>query len=185
MMTTLNGRLDDPDAWVTGVSDDHYWAIDRGYSTFDTILVGRRTYEEMAAFWPGAGDEPGASAPQQSMARRMSAYQKYVFSSADSRDLGWTNTEGVRVRNDDDIRAFATDLTAQPGGDIHLSGGATLAQTFVRLGLVDEYRFFVYPVVSKGMCWYDQVDGADGLELRSAATYDDGVAALTYKAVRS
>ena len=39
MMTTLNGRLDGPDAWVTGVSEDHYQEIDRGYGTFDTILV--------------------------------------------------------------------------------------------------------------------------------------------------
>ncbi|UPK76930.1 dihydrofolate reductase family protein [Nocardioidaceae bacterium SCSIO 66511] len=108
---------------------------------------------------------------------------KYVFSSAETGDLGWTNAEGVRVRGDDDIRAFVADLTAQPGGDIHLSGGATLAQTFVRLGLVDEYRFFVYPVVSKGRCWYDQIDAIPGLEPTSATTYDDGVAALTYRAI--
>jgi hypothetical protein len=38
MMTTLNGRLDDPDAWVTDISDDLYREIDRVYGTFDTIL---------------------------------------------------------------------------------------------------------------------------------------------------
>jgi dihydrofolate reductase len=51
MMTTLNGRLDDPDAWVTGVPDDLYAELDRLYETFDTILVGRTTYEEMFAYW--------------------------------------------------------------------------------------------------------------------------------------
>ena len=40
MMTTLNGRLDDPGAWVTGIPDDLYAEIDRVYESFDTILVG-------------------------------------------------------------------------------------------------------------------------------------------------
>lgn len=177
MMTTLNGRLDDPDAWVTGVSDDHYGEIDRRYATFDTILVGRTTYEEMREYWPTAGDEPHASAPQRSMAQRMTDYRKCVLSTAEGLDLGWANAALVTVRGDDDIRAFIGDLKAQPGKDIHLSGGATLAQTVVRLGLVDEYRFFVYPVVSQGQCWFDQVDGL-ALEPFGTAAFEDGATAL-------
>ena len=57
MMTTLNGRLDDPMAWLHGVRDDQYREIDRIYATYDTVLVGRTTYEEMAAYWPGALSE--------------------------------------------------------------------------------------------------------------------------------
>ena len=57
MMTTLNGRLDDPIVWVKGVGDDQYRAIDRLYASYDTVLVGRTTYEEMAAHWPGALSE--------------------------------------------------------------------------------------------------------------------------------
>ena len=45
MMTTLNGRLDDPAAWVHDVVDDQYRAIDRIYSTYDTVLVGRSAPE--------------------------------------------------------------------------------------------------------------------------------------------
>ena len=50
MMTTLNGRLDDPAAWVKGVPDDLYAELDRLYGTFDTILVGRTTYDEMLEY---------------------------------------------------------------------------------------------------------------------------------------
>jgi hypothetical protein len=50
MNTTVNGRLDDPFAWFVGVAEDLYGEINRGYETFDTILVGRVTYEEMAAY---------------------------------------------------------------------------------------------------------------------------------------
>jgi hypothetical protein len=50
MMTTLDGRLDDPMAWVSSVGEDQYRAIDRIYARYDTVLVGRTTYEEMAAY---------------------------------------------------------------------------------------------------------------------------------------
>ncbi len=40
MMTTLNGRVDDPGAWVTSVGDDIYAELNRAYRTFDTVLVG-------------------------------------------------------------------------------------------------------------------------------------------------
>ena len=112
MMTTLNGRLDDPAAWVTGVPDDLYAELDRLYATFDTILVGRTTYDEMVEYWPGAETEAGGSESSRSMGE-------------------------VLAHGDEDVVAFVNDLKAQPGGDIHLSGGARLAKTLVRLGLVD------------------------------------------------
>ncbi|WP_457581904.1 hypothetical protein [Ensifer canadensis] len=52
MMTTLNGRLDDPLAWIGSVGDDQYRAIDRLYAPYDTVFVGRVTCEEMASYWP-------------------------------------------------------------------------------------------------------------------------------------
>jgi dihydrofolate reductase len=130
MMTTLNGRLDDPGDWVTGISDDHYAEIDRAYATYDTILIGTTTYEEMYAYWPGAEtDESGFaesnSAINQSVARKMNSYKKFVFTGAgEKRELEWNNAEQVPVHSDDDIRSFVRELKAQPGGDIHLAGGA-------------------------------------------------------------
>ena len=59
MMTTLNGRLDDQLVWVDIIGDDLYTEIDRAYDSFDTVLVGRVTYEEMFAYWPGAETEEG------------------------------------------------------------------------------------------------------------------------------
>ena len=178
MMTTLNGRLDDPDAWLTGLSEDHYQEIDRGYATFDTILVGRVTAEEMYEYWPGAGDEEGASKSQQRMAEKMHLYKKYVFTTDPDLRLEWHNAEPVVVTNDDDIRSFVAELKAQPGGDIHLSGGARLAQTIVRLGLVDEFRFFVFPVYSPGATWFGQLDRRLTLELTSSTAFENGAVAL-------
>ena len=181
MMTTLNGRLDDPGAWVTGVSDDHYQEIDRGYATFDTILVGRVTAGEMAADWPSARDDENAGETHRSMAEKMHTYKKHVFTTDPELTLTWNNAEPVVVSTDDDIRAFVTDLKAQPGGDIHLSGGARLATTLVRLGLVDEYRFFVYPVYSPGTSWFDELESQQTLELISSTAFESGVVAVYCK----
>ncbi|WP_455854232.1 hypothetical protein [Ensifer canadensis] len=69
MMTTLNGRLDDPLAWLSSVGDDQYRAIHRLYATYDTVLVGRVTYEEMASYWPGALSEDVGTETNRKMAR--------------------------------------------------------------------------------------------------------------------
>lgn len=178
MMTTLNGRLDDPDAWMTGLSDDHYQEIDRGYATFDTILVGRVTADEMAEYWPGARDDEGAGEAHRGMAEKMHAYKKYVVTSDPEWTSTWHNAEPVVVSGDDEIRAFVADLRAAPGGDIHVAGGASLAQTLVRLDLVDEYRFFVYPVYSPGACWYGELRSEKALELVRSTTFEDGAVAV-------
>ena len=76
--------------------------------------------------------------------------------------------------------AFVEDLKAQPGGDIHLAGGARLAQTMVRLGLVDQYHFVVHPIVSPGASWFDQIEEQRGMTLGSATAYSNGVVGLYY-----
>jgi dihydrofolate reductase len=188
MMTTLNGRLDDPGAWVADVGDDHYAEIDHAYEAFDSILVGSTTYSEMVAYWPGAmtNDEgwEGANAEiNRSMAHKMHSYKKYVFTrAADPKPLEWNNAQTVVARSDDDIVDFIGDLKSQPGGDIHLAGGASLAQDFARLGLVDEYRFSIFPLVSPGARWFDKLQTTDTMELVSSAAYKSGVVLLHYRA---
>lgn len=182
MMTTLDGRLDAPDAWVTGVPDDLYAELDRLYETFDTILVGRTTYEEMFEYWPGAETAEEGSEISRSMARKMNSYKKFVFTGAgEEAALEWNNAELVQVLGDADVERFVGELKAQPGGDIHLSGGARLAQTLVRLGLVDRYHFVMHPVISDGARWFEQIEEQRSLELLSATAYSNGVVGLYYE----
>jgi len=181
MMTTLNGRLDDPLAWIHGVSDDQYREIDGIYATFDTVLVGRTTYEEMAAYWPGALAEAAGTVTNQAMARRMHAYKKLVFSRSGRRKLTeWNNVDQVVVGTDDELAQYLANLKAQPGGDIHLSGGANFAQSVIGLDLVDEFHFFVYPVVSPGASWFSPLTDNRELKLLGASTYENGVVRLHY-----
>jgi dihydrofolate reductase len=182
MMTTLNGRLDDPDAWVTGIPDDLYAEIDRRYETFDTVLVGRTTYEEMYEYWPGAETDEEGSEISRSMARKMNSYKKYVFSGAsEETPLEWNNAELALVHSDEDVAVFVNGLKAESGGDIHLSGGARLAKTMSRLGLVDQYHLVVYPVVSGGSSWFDEITDQRSMRLLSANAYSNGAVGLYYE----
>lgn len=181
MMTTLNGRLDDPMAWVHGVSDDQYRDIDHLYAGYDTVLVGRTTYEEMAGYWPGALSETVGTETNRSMARRMHAYRKIVFTRSGGHKLSdWNNTEQVVVESDAALAKYLTELKAQPGADVHVSGGATLAQAVIALDLVDEFHFFVYPIVSPGVPWFAKLRDKRELKLLTSSSYESGVVRLSY-----
>jgi dihydrofolate reductase len=183
MMTTINGRLDDPDAWVSGLSDDLYTEIDHIYSTFDTILVGHKTYQEMVEYWPGAEFDPNGSEISKRMASKMNAYRKYVISGEHEKQaLDWNNAEQVLVHSDKALTDFVHYLKTESGKDIHLSGGASLAQSMIRLGLVDEYHFNIYPVVSAGATWFDQIENQLNLALLDTKVFETGVVSLRYKA---
>jgi dihydrofolate reductase len=181
MMTTLNGRLDDPMAWIHEVGDDQYRDIDEIYAGYDTVLVGRTTYEEMAAYWPGALSESVGTKTNRTMARRMNSYRKLVFSRSGQHKLTeWNNVEQVVTASDDELAGYLARVKAQPGGDIHLSGGASFAQTVIGLDLVDEFHFFVYPVVSPGASWFAQLPDKRDLQLLGAKSYKSGVVGLHY-----
>jgi dihydrofolate reductase len=72
------------------------------------------------------------------------------------------------------------NLKAQPGGDIHLAGGSSFARSVIGLDLVDEFQFFVYPVVSPGTPWFSPLPGKCELKLLGASTYENGVVRLHY-----
>jgi dihydrofolate reductase len=143
----------------------------------------------MQAYWPGAltaetGYADADAGTNRRMAQKMNAYRKYVFSRRDhGSELSWANSEPVTTPTDDDVITFVKDLKNQPGRDIHLAGGATLAQHFVRLGLVDRFRFLVYPVVSAGAQWFDRTDQPPALRLNEVTRYENGVVVLDYGVV--
>ncbi|MBZ7923929.1 dihydrofolate reductase family protein [Ensifer adhaerens] len=184
MMTTLNGRLDDPLAWMGTVVDEQYRAIDRLYAGYDTVLVGRTTYEEMVGYWPSALNDEAGGETNRAMAKRMHDYRKIVFSRTGERPISpWHNAERVVAADDEALSRYLTNLKAEPGGDIHLSGGASLAQTVIGLGLVDRYHFFVYPVVSPGKPWFARLRDKNELQLIGSENYDNGVVGLHYATV--
>jgi len=143
--TSIDGFIDGPNGefdWpVMGPELSAYSeSLDR---RVDTLLFGRPVWQMMVGFWPNAeamSDDPHVTA----FAPFWRATPKIVFSRSYAGDE-WTD----RVISDD-LPAEVTALKAQPGADLLLTGGASLAAALTEHGLIDEYHIAVHPVVLGG-----------------------------------
>lgn len=181
MMTNLNGNLDTPENWIEqGIAEDVYKAIVTRYRDIDTILIGENSYAQMVEYWPGA--ENDGSETNQEMARYQNSYKKYIISNGKTKkQLEWNNSEHTLIHSDEEMVEFIKELKSQTGKDIHLAGGVGLAQSLIRLNLVDEYRLFVYPTVVAGPAWFDKIEDRRDMELGSATTYTGGVVGMFFQ----
>jgi dihydrofolate reductase len=140
----------------------------------EALLFGRRTWQTMAAAWPGRAGDPFAD--------RMNEIPKYVASrSLTQDDLFWSNSTLLPA---DDAIAAVRELRARAGGDIQVMGSASLAAQLITNDLVDEYRLMIEPIVLGGGKRLFPEDGhARTLELASASTSKTGVHICTYRPV--
>ena len=139
-MATLDGFFAGPN----GEIDWH--RVDEEFNEFaiaqldsaDGLLFGRVTYQGMASYWPtdmARTDDP-------IVAGKMNTLPKIVFSRTLDK-VEWNNTRLVKGNVEEEI----SKLKQQPGQDWLLFGSADLASTLTNLGLIDEYRVMVNPVV--------------------------------------
>jgi dihydrofolate reductase len=113
-------------------------------------LLGRRTYEIFAAYWPKAGEE------EQALAQPLNTRPKYVASRTLSEPLEWQNSTMLKG----DVAEAVAALKQEQGDDLHLFGSAELAQALLEQRLVDEYRLMIDPVVVGGGKRLFRDDGA-------------------------
>jgi len=137
-------------------------------------LCGRRLYEEMT-YWETAEENPSAPEHELEFARIWKKLPKIVFSKTLEKVEG--NARLVR----DGVAEEAAKLKDQPGKDLAV-GGAGLASTLIELGLVDEYRLFVSPVVlGGGTPYFPARDARIELELVETRTFGSRVVYLRYR----
>ena len=122
------------------------------------FLLGRRTYEIFAAYWPNAPEE------EQVVAEPLNAKPKYVASTTLSAPLEWQNSNLL----DGDVPDAVSALRQENGGDIHVIGSTQLVQTLLEHGLVDELRLMIDPLIIGGGKRIFRDDG----ELRSFRLVD-------------
>jgi dihydrofolate reductase len=148
-------------------------AIDQGLREAGGLLFGRRTWEGMAAAWPGRAGDPFAD--------RMNEIPKYVA----SRTLGEGDLEAWNASTllpAEDAIAGIRELRARDGGPLHLWGSPTLAKQLIEHDLVDEYRIMIEPILLGGGKGIFPPDGrARPLQLVSAQTAGTGVLVCTYR----
>jgi dihydrofolate reductase len=138
----------------------------------DALLLGRTTYEGLAALWPHLGEDPVMG----SCAEQINGMPKYVASRTVSGPLAWNAT----LIEGDVVRAVPALKDKHPGNLI-ISGCGELVHTLARAGLVDEFWFWVNPHVwPAGPRILDGV-GPIRLQLVSATPYRSGVVWLRYR----
>ena len=146
-------------------------------ATADTALFGRVTYQMMAGYWPTAAESPTATKHDIEHARWVNQVPKLVFSRSLDQ-VTWAHSRIVRGGIPEEIAR----LKQQPGKNLLMIGSTTTAQTFMRLGLIDEYRINVNPVVlGAGVPLFAGLQDSLTLRLVQAKSYASGVVGLHYQ----
>ena len=145
--------------------------ISEGMNTVDALLFGRRTWQGMAAAWPGRAGDPYAD--------KMNAVKKYVASrTLTPDDMTWNST----LLSPDDAVGDIAALRAQDGGDILIWGSASLTTTLLAEGLVDELILLIEPILLGGGKRIFPEDGtARPLQLVKSVAASTGVQVCTYR----
>ena len=176
MSVSLDGFIEDKNGDLSwSIPDEelhkHFNELE---STIDIHLYGRGLYENMAAFWPTANENPSAPQYEKEYARIWRNMSKIVFSKT-LEQVGW-NSRLVRG----DIAKEVNKLKVGPGKDMSV-GGASLASSFMQLGLIDEYRLYVHPVVlGGGKPMFPQLRDKINLQLVETRRFGSGVVLLRY-----
>jgi dihydrofolate reductase len=184
---SADGFFSDPEGgmdWVVSDAEIHGRAVESMPST-DALLLGRRTYEQFAAFWPNALkdlDRPGPHGSNKrdpafsAMARWLNDAHKLVVSKT-LKKAGWRNTELLDELDPKHIASFKQ----APGKDIMIFGSGSLVSQLTRHGLIDEYRFVVCPVLlGQGKTLLGDLADRVSLKLADAKPFKSGNVMLTY-----
>jgi dihydrofolate reductase len=145
-------------------------AAGEGMGSAGGLLLGRKTYEIFAAYWPQQGDDvPFASF--------LNSVPKYVASRTLREPLEWNNSHLLKGDVADAVRR----LKEEDGGDLVVLGSGDLAQTLIEKGLIDAYDLWIDPIVlGSGKRLFREGGPRTALRLVGSTTSSTGVAMLTY-----
>ena len=167
---TSDGKID----WTAPDAELHRF-LNESACKLGVFLHGRRMYEEMASVWPTAEHNPSFPEDLREFGRIWMRTPKVVFSKT------LRHVEHNSRLAEDDVAAEVAKLKGQVEGDLGL-GGATLAATFMKLDLIDEYRLFVRPIVlGGGKPYFTALDRPIDLKLVETRTFPSSVVLLRYE----
>lgn len=167
-----NGKLDFfPSTAANRYSDEDQL---RFLETVDTILLGRKTYELFADFWPEATTD------MEIIADKLNSLPKIVVSTT-LKNAPWGKWAAAEIIANNAI-AEIKKLKAKEGKDIVVWGSISLAQSLIREDLADEYHIQVCPtIIGGGRVLFPDLDTYKNLKLTDTRVYDTGVIFLKYE----
>jgi len=189
MQMSLDGYIEGPAAemdWF--VDDDETWKdMFEFLKSIDTILLGAGMYAEYADYWRRALSDPKARPDEVKYSKLAGKIEHIVFSNSltkidpkapDDYNGEWRkNTRIVKG----DVKTEVLKLKQSSGKDLVLWGGASMASSFIEMGLIDEYRLSVNQIILGGGKSLFQKGTKHALKLVGSKTYKSGVVLLRYK----
>ena len=171
-LVSVDGVAEDPENFLFEFDEVMEANLGEVLRTQDTVLLGRRMYDEWSGFWPTSDVQPFADF--------INGVQKYV-ATATPLVTDWTNAEAVVGPVEDFVRELRTGV----GGDIGVHGSISLTQSLLAAGLVDEVRLLVAPRVAGSGRRLFEGDVAYSLELVQCTSSPTGSLLVHYNVVAS
>jgi dihydrofolate reductase len=178
---SLDGLIALPDGdsgWpTTGSERYHREILPMLFEQSDTIVLGRKTYETIAQFWPFMSPE------EDRFAGPMNTLPKIVFSQSLT-EVPWGKWENATLVQDDPVEAM-TQLKQQEGKDMLIFGSGQLISTLAQADLIDDYWLQLHPVVlGSGVALFHEHMPRLDLSLAEARSSEEGVLLLHYQPAR-
>ena len=178
MQVSLDGFMEAPGRdidWSVPDAEVHRFTNEQAAESSGSVY-GRKLYEVMAGYWPDVPNDPDAHEAEQEFATIWLATPRLVFSRTLT-SVDW-NSRLATEDLESEVRRFQDEID----GDLDC-GGADLAGQLIRLGLVDEFRLIVYPVVlGAGRPFFPLLDSSIKLEQVETRRFDaSGVVYLRYR----
>lgn len=171
----LNGGLD-----FLSYDQELQQYADELVKTVGAPLYGKTTYQLMEGYWPTLLNKPNVSKHSLDHAQWVQDIPKVVFSTTlDSAD--WNNTTLIK----DNVAEAVRKLKEEPGKDLAIFGSPGLAKSFMKLGLIDECKLTLHPVIlGNGISLFDKDIAKSPLKLLESKTLNSGVVTLHYEVIR-
>jgi dihydrofolate reductase len=170
-LLSLDGVAEAPDEFINEWDDAMGHNLFEVITAQDAVILGRRSYDEWAEFWPGSDIEPFATF--------INGVSKYVATSSPL-DREWPNSTAI----DGELVDFVRDLKSQPGGDIGVHASISVVRALLSADLVDELRLVIAPAIAGS--GQRLLDGLASIRLESirSATSPSGHLLVDYRVIR-
>jgi dihydrofolate reductase len=166
---------DEASGFHSGGWSVNYWdnlmgqVMDKNFAKKPDLLLGRKTYEIFAGYWPQHEDEPGAD--------NLNNAKKYVVSRTLDR-VDWNNSTLVKG----DVVKEITRLKGLDGPELQVHGSGNLIQTLLKHNLVDELQLWIFPVaIGNGKRYFGEGTHPSGFKLLESKTSSTGVIMVTFE----
>lgn len=155
------------------------WA-DELVKTVGSPVYGRTTYQLMESYWPTVLKDPNAGKRSLEHAQWVENVPKIVFSRT-LNEVSWNNTQLIK----DNVAEEVNKLKQQPGKDLVIFGSPGLSAAFMNMGLIDEYKLTVHPIIlGSGISVFTNNKTRSRLKLLDSKTLQSGVVTLHYEGLK-